>query len=913
MKSIQLLQQLLASPDFLLLVKALGLISRVFIFTALLHFSFRSKVSQKLWYLIVIVVGAASIIEVYWIFDLASALWFPDVHFGIGLFLLRIIWFFNIAQYLSLSLFIDNLVCKERKFKPGLSQVLAIVIGGFLSLYILWLALVSYAITNPESRPALEFLVYKIVYFYAFVIVFLSMYRAIKNINVEYVPKILAAQLKTFMIYMIFPHLLLEIISFNPFEISATYFRNNYLLISTSDMFLLCAIYFCAKKMLGLRFLNVRSHVQAKPKFNFIDDFKGTLQELGKVNNISDLKRNTQDFFKNAFGVPLGKATLYIRILEDSHSDQLNTRDEHVAKVQAIVENFMYDQRDKQSAQAKLLKQSQILIKDEIEFNNFYEESSNQAMVLEFLAAINADVFLPIYKKQAIAAYVIIERDARAKKLFSRIERDEMLVFASYLSNVINVLEHSNWAALVQEGKELKEELYRKHQEVNQYKESIRSFLRNAHERKIGLIFYKNRKFSYGNQVAQELVPLDLNMQEGHPITQACKRITRNIQQYKTAQEVITKDTQGNRLVLSGIPSLDDQTIIIMAYYPEIADVVKLQLDLLKDPTSWDYLLYLETTPSGQLINQLVPGSGQTLLNFKVDLLKIALGKKATLLDINEEDLMPTVEIIHSISMRTNLQVIRLHYQEKGFEVAMRLFGVNLLFGKSDAEPLLAELNNSGTLFIENVHLLNLETQDSLAEFIMYGYFHIFRSDHKMSSNVRVICSSTQDLQAMVQGGTFSSKLFNELKRATLTMPSLSVLPSKELNQLADACTEEAIKTTEFKKLLGLTDKDRAHLINRCPVSLQEFKGYIKQILIKKSARQDIYNEVEFAPAYATSDPELFQAVQRGKCALKDVQIMTFLWNKFRNQAKIATLLGVNRSSVNRRCREYKLIDESEL
>ena len=29
---------------------------------------------------------------------------------------------------------------------------------------------------------------------------------------------------------------------------------------------------------------------------------------------------------------------------------------------------------------------------------------------------------------------------------------------------------------------------------------------------------------------------------------------------------------------------------------------------------------------------------------------------------------------------------------------------------------------------------------------------------------------------------------------------------------------------------------------------------------------------------------------------------MTCLWNKFKNQNKIATLLGVNRSSVNRRC-----------
>ena len=42
--------------------------------------------------------------------------------------------------------------------------------------------------------------------------------------------------------------------------------------------------------------------------------------------------------------------------------------------------------------------------------------------------------------------------------------------------------------------------------------------------------------------------------------------------------------------------------------------------------------------------------------------------------------------------------------------------------------------------------------------------------------------------------------------------------------------------------------------------------------------------------------------------ALKDPKIMVMLWNKFKNQNKIANILGVNRSSVNRRCKEYGLI-----
>ena len=74
--------------------------------------------------------------------------------------------------------------------------------------------------------------------------------------------------------------------------------------------------------------------------------------------------------------------------------------------------------------------------------------------------------------------------------------------------------------------------------------------------------------------------------------------------------------------------------MILIISYPDIADIITKQLGLLKDPSKWDYLLYLETTKPGQLINQLIPGNGETLLNFKISLLQTALCKKATLLEM---------------------------------------------------------------------------------------------------------------------------------------------------------------------------------------------------------------------------------------------------------------------------------------
>jgi DNA-binding NtrC family response regulator len=372
------------------------------------------------------------------------------------------------------------------------------------------------------------------------------------------------------------------------------------------------------------------------------------------------------------------------------------------------------------------------------------------------------------------------------------------------------------------------------------------------------------------------------------------------------------KDGDGTKLVLSAVPSLENNNIIISVYYPEITDIVKKQIDTLRDPSEWDYLLYLETTKPGKLINQLVPGSGETLLNFKIELLKTAMSKKATLLNMPEQDLQQTVQFLHHVSVRETLHTIELTAPVKGYEVATTIFGINQLFNqnKENNVPLLEKLDGGGTLFIKNIHFLDIESQEHLAEFVRYGFFRIFKSDTKIASNVRIICSTTQNLAALVQEEKFSKNLFNELKYTTLSMPSLATLPAEELDTLVEGFSEQAVTDQTYKNLIALSDRDKHQLIHQRPTSLQELKVKVQQIMVSRSKQNNIYTDAQFDAAYAVADPELIEAARLGKKALKDQKTMTLLWQKFKNQNKIASFLGVNRSSVNRRCKQYDLVEE---
>ncbi|EKD23377.1 MAG: hypothetical protein ACD_82C00085G0001 [uncultured bacterium] len=203
----------------------------------------------------------------------------------------------------------------------------------------------------------------------------------------------------------------------------------------------------------------------------------------------------------------------------------------------------------------------------------------------------------------------------------------------------------------------------------------------------------------------------------------------------------------------------------------------------------------------------------------------------------------------------------------------------------------------------------------------------------KTFSDVKIIFSSNINLQEAVNKNEFSKELFSELKKACIKVPSIKTFNNNELENLITGYTEQAIKTEELQYILELTELEKRKIINSSPESFYELKNNIQKILIKKSKPKNTIQETiiqknhaqipnknfetktelklatNFSTTYDLKDKELIEAIKLGKNALKDIKIMSMLWTKFKNQNKIASLLGVNRSSINRRCKEYNLFE----
>lgn len=820
------------SKNALICITVLSFFCKTFILAACVRFSFRtSKRRLLLLFLILFLTGSllSDLLNIF-LFIKRTVLGITGTSYPPLTFFLRLVWGLYITQYQALALFFEYLLYKRIRFTiwHGLHALANVS----LSSLFLYHAFFKYHVSARDPYTlAMELFLIRTICMYLPILFIPLFYKILKRRHGDQkIPRILHHQLRyltNFFVPVIFFELLGDSVPFvGAFIPWITAYQDIFYMLST----ILCTLpmLFIGRRILGLRFLNLRQDVESKEKFNFLSQFKDILEQLSYATALKELAHLNQTFFQTAFNIPLGRTRLFIRKAEPE-------KDDHgyydIAHISGKVESFI--SKSENYAIMHILSSSKIFIRDEIEFSHFYEDDATGKEILDFLDIINADVFLPIYERNAIIAYIIIERKARPEKLFTNKERDEMLVFTSYLSNIINILKYSNIEAMHHRHKELTEELYHKHQEINQYKESIRSFLRSNKERKIGIIFYKHRRFTFANEAAQELVGMDLNTNLGHSLTQACKTVARRVLEFKTAQTTFAHDTSGQRIIIAGIPSLEEYTTILLIYYPEISDIIKAQFDQLKDPSAWDYILYLETTQSGRLVNQLLPGTGAKILNFKVNLLSTALSKKATLLDMPEDDLIPTVEILHHISLRQTLHSIKLTGPEKNDDVALKLFGINPLLAKDGVDPLLLKLNDIGTLFIQNIEYLSIETQNYLAEFILYGFFHKFKSDHKVFSNVRIICSSTKDLLALVNEDKFSKALYNELHKTSLTLPSLSSFSDSEINELAQGFAEQIETTQTYKNLMALTERDKSKLLADRPLSLREFKKKCTNYLCK--------------------------------------------------------------------------------
>ncbi len=808
---------------------------------------------------------------------------------------LRVSWILYILRYQLFMLLVENVLHKGAQ--QSLAQRSLLLIGWFICLVLSYITI--FAIKTSYLKT-----LYVIANWYTFGLMLICLMRVYSNFELDLIPKIIRNQLTTFGINLVFPYFVLRLIQILPFTLIYTLVRSE-MYLSFTAVLTTYIVYYTIKKLTLLRFLHINDHVQSEKPFTFMDDFRLVLERLNAVASPRELIHISQQFFKDSFDIPLEKTILYFRGIESTGSMSMHSMSPREITLEKYKRKF-----EDNTHLVSYMQKHCILIAEEVAFDDFYTPSERSRVYLDFMNVMKADIFIPIYIDDVIRAYMIIGKNAR-KKLYSKTERDQMVVFSRYLGNIIDVLSKKNLMDLVAERKSLQDELLAKSSECQLYKESMFNFSHETDETKAGILFYKDGRFSMVNEISSKMIGINPNKDRQTMLSKALHQVASQVDQMKVPRTSFAITEEGKKIIVSGFYDDDANKVILSMVYARPFDIAKKHIALLKDPSYYDYIMYLQTTRSGRLIDQLIPSSAKLVLDFKIKLLKAALSRKVVLLDLAGEDLEQVVELIHHISLRSVLHTLVIKSDEEEHEIGIQLFGINPLYGNLKDQPLVERLDKQGTIFIKNVHRLSMQTQEHLANYIKYGFYKTLKSEHQVTADVRIIVSSYKDLGQLVKNGKFSAQLYDQLRTTIISLEPLNTLSKKEFDQLADDISvtfKGSKKITD--EVLALTSLDKEKLADKKPLSISDFIQAV-QVLLKEKTQKKVsalYEESTFDNRYDGANNLLVQAARLGKHSLKDNQVMSFLWAHFdKKQSEIAEFLGVNRSSVNRRCKEYGL------
>lgn len=254
---------------------------------------------------------------------------------------------------------------------------------------------------------------------------------------------------------------------------------------------------------------------------------------------------------------------------------------------------------------------------------------------------------------------------------------------------------------------------------------------------------------------------------------------------------------------------------------------------------------------------------------------------------------------VHAASRRRRGPLVPLHGASLTEErLDAELFGhVRGAFsGATTARRGLLEAASGGTLLLDDVNEIPLVLQPKLLRALQDRSIRPLGGVASRPIDVRVICTSREDLAALVDAGRFRADLYYRLHGITLTVPPLRARRSA-IRPLAEAFVRKAEGqplSDDVVKVLEGRDY---------PGNVRELEASIQRALVLAAGRPLEVAHLEVSPIGDAPSPPLARAVDEFERA----RVIEALAAEDGNQTRAARRLGIGRRSLIERIERYGL------
>lgn len=281
--------------------------------------------------------------------------------------------------------------------------------------------------------------------------------------------------------------------------------------------------------------------------------------------------------------------------------------------------------------------------------------------------------------------------------------------------------------------------------------------------------------------------------------------------------------------------------------------------------------------------------------------------------------------LIHAKSTRVNANFIVLNAASMSPEkVEAELFGMEDANPGGGAEKVgLFERAHGGTLFIDEVADMPMETQGKVLRALQEQSFERVRGNRKVNVDVRVIAASNRDLNAEIQAGRFREDLYYRLNVVPIRVPSLK----ERREDIPELCKYFLKRAAESSGLPARELADDALAILQTyswPGNVRQLRNMMEWLLIMASGhpkapiKADMLPTDMFEENAALMRPEMntdiLSMALREARELFEKQYLAAQISRFGgNISKTSNFVGMERSALHRKLKMLGINSEEKL
>lgn len=165
------------------------------------------------------------------------------------------------------------------------------------------------------------------------------------------------------------------------------------------------------------------------------------------------------------------------------------------------------------------------------------------------------------------------------------------------------------------------------------------------------------------------------------------------------------------------------------------------------------------------------------------------------------------------------------------------------LFGAEERGALLRkgviEQANGGTLYLDHLDVLPKDIQPKMVRFLVDNAITRKGGLQPIPMDVRVISSTTRELEELVNEGAMQSDFFHRINVVPMAVPSLSER-REDIPMLVEHFTEELAQLHGLRKRNFSEGALQAMELMRWPGNLRQLRNFVERILILADGKEDV-------------------------------------------------------------------------